>query len=204
MMHVSTSSLLTAAAVAALLAGCAQPPRGSYSGRVDTNYTTVPETQDARILPVALMEASSQAAQTFVQELADLPEIGAQGAPGGRSVVILGDINNKTGIVSTDEFEMTKKRIRSDLINSRYVRSKVQWVENRARLANIAAREGVGDTEVPAGPDAYPANHTFALNMDVFRINRGPVNQYYLEVHLTSFKTNEIILSKRYEIKQIQ
>ncbi len=204
MMQRLSSSLLVAAALAALLAGCAQPPRGSYGGRVSTDQTSVPETQDARILPVALMEFSDQASRDLAQDLGGLPEIGAQGAPGGRSVIILGDINNKTGIVSTDEFEMTKKRIRNNLLQSKYARSKVQWVENRARLANIAAREGVGDTDVPAGPEAYPAKHTFTVNMDVYRINRGAVNQYYMEAQLVSFGTNEIIFAKRYEIKQIQ
>ena len=204
MKSVSMRSFVCISMLAGLLVGCAQPPRGSSGGRIDTSVTTGAESLDPRVLPVALMEFSDQASRDLAQDLSALPEIGAPGAPGGRSVVILGDINNKTGNVATSEFEMTKSRIRNNLLQSRYARSKLQWVENRARLANIAAREGVGTDTTPAGPDAYDPRHTFTLNMDVFRINRGPVNQYYMEAQLVSFANNEIIFSKRYEVKQVQ
>ncbi len=185
-------------------AGCQTMPQGSSSGRIDTSRTTSAERNDARILPVGLMEFSDQVAQQFAQELGDLPEIGAGGI---RSTIILGDINNKTQIVASDEFEMARSRIRNSLLSSRYVRGKVAWVENRARLASLAAREGVGTVNNPAGPDAYDPRHTFTVNMDVYRLGRGQanqVNQYYLEAQLVSFQTNEIIFSNRYEIKQVR
>lgn len=195
---------LTASLPALVLAaslGCQQMPTGSDTGRVDTSRSTQAERNDPRILPVGLMEFSDQVAQQFAQDLADLPEIGAGGV---RSTVILGDINNKTQIVATDEFEMARSRIRNSLLSSRYVRGKVSWVENRARMASLVAREGVGTVNNPAGPEFYDPRHTFTVNMDVYRINRGGVNQYYLEAQLVSFATNEILFSNRYEIKQVQ
>ena len=198
------STALLSALLLVVSVGCETMPRGSSSGRIDPSRTTGAERNDPRILPVGLMEFSDQVAQRFAQDLADLPEIGAGGI---RSTIILGDINNKTQIVSSDEFEMARSRIRNSLLSSRYVRGKVAWVENRARLASLAAREGVGTVNNPAGPDAYDPRHTFTVNMDVYRLSRGSnaqVNQYYLEAQLVSFSTNEIIFSDRYEIKQVR
>jgi hypothetical protein len=193
----SLAGLLTAGSVACK----SEPPRGSNSGRIDPSITTDAEINDARILPVSLMEFSDQVAQQVAQDIGEMPEI----APGGaRSTIILGDINNKTTIVSSDEFELARARIRNTLLSSKYVRGKVAWVENRARLASLAAREGVGTASNPAGPDAYDPRNTFTLNMDVYRINRGRVNQYYVEAQIVSFSSNEIILSKRYEVKQVR
>lgn len=199
----STLTVLPALLLAASF-GCQQVPRGANTGRIDPSITTDAERTDARILPVGLMEFSDQVAQQFAQDLGDLPEIGAGGS---RSTIILGDINNKTQIVSTDEFEMARSRIRNSLLSSKYVRSRVAWVENRARLASLAAREGVGTAANPAGPNAYDPRNTFTVNMDVYRLSRGQVgqvNQYYLEAQLVSFSSNEIIFSKRYEIKQVR
>jgi len=200
MFQIRTAVLLPALLLVASL-GCQQMPRGSDTGRIDTSRTTQAERNDPRILPVGLMEFSDQVAQQFAQDLADLPEIGMGGV---RSTVILGDINNKTQIVSSDEFEMARSRIRNSLLSSKYVRGKVSWVENRARLASLAAREGVGTVNNPAGPNSYDPRQTYTVNMDVYRIGRGPVNQYYVEAMLVSFATNEIIFSNRYEIKQIK
>lgn len=198
----SVSTVLPALLLVAGL-GCQQSvPRGSTSGRIDPSITTDAERSDARILPVGLMEFSDQVAQQLAQDLADLPELGGQGV---RATVILGDINNKTQIVASDEFEMARSRIRNSLLSSKYVRGRISWVENRARLASLAAREGVGTVNNPAGPNAYDPRHTFTLNMDVYRLGRGQnnqVNQYYLEAQIVSFQTNEIIFSDRYEIKQ--
>lgn len=194
-------SLSAMAMVVALAFGCSSPPRGSSGGRIDIASTTGAETADARVLPVSLMEFSDQAAQQIAQDLSELKEIAPNGV---RSTIILGDINNKTQIVSSDEFELARSRMRNSLLQSKYVRGKVAWVENRARLAQLAAREGVGTVDNPAGPDRYDPVNTFTLNMDVFRIGRGAVNQYYMEAQLVNFKTNEIIFSNRYEVKQVQ
>lgn len=188
---------------AGLIAGCQTiPPRGSSSGRIGTDITTDAERRDARPLLVAYMEFSDQVAQQLAQDLVNLNLI----SPGGeRSTVILGDIMNKTsGLVSTQEFEMVRSRIRNNLLQSQHARGHIKWVENRARMEAIAGRERVGDHAVPAGPNNYDPKNTFALNGDMYRLNRGPVNQYYMEFMMVNFATNELVFSKRYEIKQSQ
>ncbi len=193
----SVAGMLTAGSVACQT----EVPRGTNSGRIDPSVTTDAEINDARILPVSLMEFADQAAQEIAQKLVEYPEI----APGGaRSTMILGDIQNKTGIVASDEFELVRSKIRSTLLASRYVRGKIAWVENRARLAALAAREGVGTASNPAGPDAYDPRNTFTLNMDVYRINRGNTNLYYMEAHIVNFSTNEILLPITTTQKQVK
>lgn len=188
---------------ASFLAGCQTiPPRGNSGGRISTDVTTPAERNDARPLLVAYMEFSDQVSRQLAQDLVALDLIG----PGGnRSTVILGDISNKTsGLVATQEFEMVRSRIRNNLLQSKHARSQIKWVENRARMQQLAAREGVGSNVQPAGPPLYDPNNTFALNGDMYRLNRGPVNQYYMEFMLVNFATNELVFTKRYEIKQSQ
>ncbi len=195
--------VLVAGLFAGLLAGCQTiPPRGSSSGRISTDVTTDAERRDARPLLVAYMEFSDQVSQQLAQDLVNLDLI----KPGGdRSTVILGDIMNKTsGLVSTQEFEMVRSRIRNNLLQSKHARGHIKWVENRARMEAIAGRERVGNHVQPAGPPNYDPNNTFALNGDMYRLNRGPVNQYYMEFMLVNFATNELVFTKRYEIKQAQ
>jgi len=200
--HKALAAMTAALVIGTIGCGSQRPPTGYSGGRIDPSITTPAEARDARILPVSLMEASDQWSRDLAQDLAELQEVGGAGSP--RATVIIGDIMNKTRIVGTDEFEVVQKRMRNNLLQSRYARGRIAWVENRARLAKLAAREGVGTVDNPAGPEAYDPRHTFTLNMDVYRIGRGPVNQYYMETQLVNFATNEIIFAKRYEVKQVQ
>jgi len=186
-----------------LIAGChSTPPRGSDSGRIPTSVTTEAERRDERPLLVVYQEFSDQTAQQLAQDMVNLDLISPDGV---RSTVILGDIMNKTGgLVSTQEFEMVRSRIRNNLLQSKHARKHVKWVENRARMERIAARERVGNNVQPVGPPTYDPKNTFTLNGDMYRINRGPVNLYYMEFNLVNFATNELVFSKRYQVKQHQ
>ena len=180
-----------------LLAGC-NPPRGTTSGRVDPSISTPAEVRDPRVLPVSLSEFSDQVAMEIAQDLGK-----RQLAPAGqRATIILGDINNKTQIVSSRDFEYVRSKTRNSLLKSEFVRGKVMWVENRARLAQLAAREGVGTVENPAGPPAYDPRYTYTLNGDMFRISRGTTNLYWMEYQLVNFSTNEIVFSSATEEKR--
>ncbi len=183
------------------LLGCVQAPPGEDDGRLSVSETTRHETGDPRILPVALVEFSDIASEELVQDLASMREVAS--AP-GRVTVIVGDINNKTQVVSSDEFEMMRSRMRNNLLNSRYATDRLSFVENRARMNQLRQREMVLPTEGPVEPAPYDPNATFALNGDFYRVSRGRVNQYYMEFQLVSFASNEIVFSKRYDLKQKQ
>ena len=188
-----------------LSAGCQTPPDyNDPPARVPVTTSTGAERDSVRIQPASLIEASDEVAQKLVRDLADTRVV--REAP-DRATIVIGDINNKTRIVSSDEFEMARSRIRNILLNSDYARDRVRWVENRARLLNIAAREGVGTSPETSGPPAYDPENTLALNGDFYRIERhdwqdGDTNLYYMEFQLVHFATNEIVRSYRYEVKQ--
>jgi hypothetical protein len=204
MFHARTATLVTLTALVA--AGCqTEPPRGYGSGRIDPSITTGAEVNDPRILPTSLNEFADYLSRELAQDLAERPEF----APNGmRSIVLLGDIDNKTQIVSSSEFEYARNKVRANLLQSRFMRSKVMWVENRARMASLANRESVGTANNPAGPEAYDPASSFALNMNMYRVSRGPgsgtTNQYGLFAQLVNFATNEIIFEKYYEVKQVR
>lgn len=193
-------SLAVAVALTLLLsAGCAH--RGQTSGRMDTGTTTEAERRDSagRILPVALNEFSDEAAQQLVQ---DLPSLRHIRDTDGRVTVILGDLNNQTRVVSTNDFEMMQRRLRANLLRSGAATDKLAFVEQRARMQNIAQRERVASDGFLADPEDYDPQTTYALTGNFYRVNRGGTNQYYMDFQLVHFATNEIITGPMYEVKQ--
>jgi hypothetical protein len=185
----------------AMLAGGCQSWRGSSGNRIEVTETTEAEWDSAKVLPVSLVEFSDQASRAIVQDLVNLPRIRDDA---GRVTVILGDINNKTGIVSSTEFEVVTARLRNNLINSDLARPTLRFVERRARMQDLAAREAVAEGEFVADPPNYDPQTTYALNGDFYRIGRGETNQYYMEVQLVHFGSNEIVFSDRYDSKHSQ
>ena len=187
--------LLGCAALAT--AGC-QSWRGSSGNRIEVTETTEAEWDSPKVQPVSLVEFSDQASRAIVQDLVQLQPIRDNA---GRVTVILGDIHNKTGIVSSNEFEVVTARLRNNLINSNVARGTLRFVERRARMQDLAAREAVAEGEFVADPPNYDPQTTYALNGDFYRIGRGETNQYYMEVQLVHFGSNEIVFSDRYDAK---
>ncbi len=199
------ATLATGLAAAATLTACAPPP-GRDSGRVGVTETTRAERDSAQILPTALVEFSDQVASQLAEDLQDLPELNA----GYRSTVVFGDIVNKTGIVSTTEFEAFRTRIRQDLLQSRAVRDKMRFIESRARLEDLKRREGnqnrdlLQDGSRNTRPDLNE-DYTYFLNGEMYRVSRGNdrTNLYMLSFNLMRMSDGEIVWTNSpYEIKQ--
>lgn len=184
------------------------------SRRVPVGETTRPELDDQRQLPVTLAEFRDAAAGDILQALptarciADTPE---------RVTILMGDINNKTTVMSTTDYEYVASGIRSRLIRSQAGSNKLKFVEKRRRVENLAARERVATPPAPKDaqseeifwgggsyyvPD-YDASKTYGLFMDVYQISRGKTSLFYIEAQLTSFATNEIFYSFTTETKQV-
>lgn len=189
---------LLAGVSVALLVGCKSQQRG----RIDVYETTKAETYSDEVLPVALTEFSDQVPEALVADLATIPELAAGAEP---ATIILGDINNKTRIVATGDFELMAQRIRNQLINSKYARSQMRFVELRRRVERIASQERVTTDEQTGTFDTgdYPAETTYFLLGDFYRVNRNNVNQYYMQFQLVHAATNTIVFSDSYDVKQV-
>ncbi|MGB0768629.1 MAG: hypothetical protein ACPGYV_13090, partial [Phycisphaeraceae bacterium] len=187
---------------------------GTNSRRVPVGETTRPELDSPKQLPVSLAEFQEGAASDLLQALPDVR--GIADMP-GRATILLGDINNKTSDVSTNEYEYVASGIRSRLIRANATRDKLKFVETRRRVENLAANERVATAPAPVAarseeiawgggsyyvPD-YDADSTFGMLMDVYQINRNKTNLYYVEVMLVSFASNEIVYSYKTETKQV-
>ncbi len=186
---------LFAAGVLAL-AGCQ-----TESGRVGINDTTPAETASAQVLPTALIEFSDQAPRKLVEDLQQIKPVADTPGP---VTIILGDINNKTGVTPSTDFEVAMARMRNNLINSTIANSKLRFVERRARMEQLSRREEVGSPNGAKGPMPYDPATTYTLNGDFYRIHRGNTNYYYMEFQLVSFATNQIVFSNRYDVKQVK
>jgi len=196
-MNLLSVGIVPAATLALLLASCA-PPKGEQTRRVETNDTTRAERQSAEIQPAALAEFSDQVAQQLTADLIALPEFNQ----GGRVNVVFGDISNRTGIVSTTDFEAFRVRVRQKLINSPVARTRIRWIESRAKMEELRQRESVGQ---PGGADLLAPERTFFLNGEMFRVVRQPdqVNLYMLSFKLTNAQSLEIVWENvPYEVKQ--
>lgn len=197
------------------LTGCnTVPPAGSRGGRVEVTDTTAAEANSRQVLPTALIEHSDLVTQQLVADMKQIPELNGS----YRATVVFGDINNQTGVVPTSDFEAFRNRIRSKLMQSRTVLTNIRFVENRARMDALRAREGgggrgqdllqQGTTYGTAGGDPLNPQYTFFLNGDMSRITRGSqeqVNMYLLSFNLTNMQSGEVIWTNApYEIKQVR
>lgn len=202
-----TITLLLAASTL-FLAACQMAPSGDTGGRVDPSRTTPAERNDARVLPSALFEFGDGVAQQLVSDMKDIPELNGE----YRATVVFGDINNKTGIVSTNDFEAFRTRIRGQLMQSRTVLKNVRFVESRARVNDLIRREtgsGGGGDLLQEGTrkerTELNAAYTYFLNGDMYRVERGgnAVNLYMMNFNLTNMESGEVIWTNTpYEVKQ--
>lgn len=196
--RVAVAALLAAMLVGPLgLVGCDNPPRGDRGGRVGTTDTHRWQSERAQVLPASLIEFSDMVAERLARDIIeDTPRITDADE---RVTVILGDINNRTQIVSSNDFEMMLRRTRNNLNNAPVTRDRLRFVEDRARMQDLAEREGIAREDGTSGPDLYDPETTYTLNGDFFRVSRGGVNLYYMEVQVSHFATNEQVFSTAYE-----
>ncbi len=204
--YCNLSLAVLSAASLCMLTGCQMAPSGDTGGRVDPSRTTPAERNDARVLPSAMFEFGDGVAQQLANDMKDIPELNGE----YRATVVFGDINNKTGIVSSNDFEAFRTRIRGQLMQSRNVLKNVRFVESRARVNDLIRREtGTGGDLLQEGTRKERAElnaaYTYFLNGDMYRVERGgnAVNLYMMNFNLTNMETGEIIWTNTpYEVKQ--
>jgi len=188
------TSLMITMAIGLTAWGCASQP----TGRIEVGQTTRAERESGLIQPTALIEFSDQVPRALIQDLRSSPRLAKIDGP---IVVLMGDLNNQTGMVGTDEFEMVASRIRSNLINSSA--DQLVFLERRARVARVAEREGVVNAETGTAERAdLSAATTYLLSGDFYLVNRGNTNLYYMEFMLVHTETTELVFSEKYDVKQ--
>ncbi|MCC5828541.1 MAG: hypothetical protein JJU36_03755 [Phycisphaeraceae bacterium] len=187
-----TRGLLIVLALALTAGGCRQEKPRLESGEI-SRY----ETRDPRPLPVIYDEFAEQLAQDFAQDMSTIK--GREGI-NSRVTIAFGDIVNKTGNVSSSEFEMIRNSMRTRLTQSEMVQREVRFVENRARM-NALIRTETGQT---AEVDRIDLDNAWVLNMDVLRASRGRFNEYQAYVRLVDFRTGTILFERQYQSRQVR
>ncbi len=188
--------LMLSALGLAVLSGCATPPpRGSGSGRVPVGWSTPAEAGDARVLPDDLLAFADEWSQSLMEDLGSLEEFAGRGPV---ATIVYGDIRNRTDIISSEEFELVRERIKDNLLKSRTFRERFRFLISRAQLEELRAQE-VSDPGVGV---RFDEEHTYLLNGSMFRIGRGDTHTYYFNFELVRFSDGAIIWSERYEGKR--
>jgi hypothetical protein len=190
-------SLAAALLATVALAGC----QYNETGRIGTTDTTRAEVESPKILPTALIEFSDQAPRELISDLRNTPRLREID---GKATILIGDLANNTGIVSTNDFEMMAVRLKDNLINSDYAQKHLRFVEDRERMRDLARQAEVGSTSGYEGPGPYDPKNTFTLNGDFYRLSRGEMNQYYMRFSLNHFESGDQVNSFNYDIKQVE
>jgi hypothetical protein len=191
----------------AALSGC-QPPRGDGGGRADPAGTTRAERSDARVGTASLFEHSDLVAQQLAADLKNVPELNGE----YRATIVFGDIENKTGIVSTSDFEAFRTRIRQRLMQSQNVLRNVRFVEKRARVDDVLQREMSKSGDLlqegkRVETKDFNPQYTYFLNGQMYRVERGggTSNTYLMGYSLVSADSREIVWENTpYEVKQVR
>jgi len=158
-----------------------------------------------QLTPVAWLEFSDLSAEQLIADLSQLPEFSGP----YRCTVIFGDIINKTGVVSTAEFEQFRTRFRGLLVNSRDFRKVAVFRSSRQQMEEIRRRE-IGEEEDllqegRAGSTARPLNpdYTYVLGGEMYATRRADSALYSLSLQLYNFASNELVWQNiPYDVKQ--
>lgn len=190
--------------LAGVLGGCSSPPRGDSGGRVPIGDSTRAEEGSRLVTTQEMSEFRDESAQRFAEDLMELEEFSEF-----RSTIVFGDIVNKTGLVPTADFEAFRTGLRNSLINSKVLRNKVKWIENKARWEDLKKKElGSGGDVLQEGGTAdrkLDPEHTYFLNAEMYRISRGgdEMQMYSLTFNLMKASDSEIVINNTYESKRI-
>jgi hypothetical protein len=191
-----------AAALGVLCLGaCSAAPDNLNRGRIDPSESTEAEENSSQLQITAITAAGNRIPQQLAQDLLQFPPIRDSKY---RIIVVMGDLNNKCPSVSSNDFEALRTTIRSNLMQSQFIRDRVMFVESRARMDALRAREGVAGGGAPAYDPAY----TYTLNGDFYQISRaatdkGEANQYLMRFNLVNFQTGELFsVGQPYVVKQ--
>lgn len=193
---------------AGALAGGCSAPQGQSGGRVPVSEGTRGELQDRRIMTSDLAESSDRVAESLAR---DIQQIVDEDFGGYRATITFGDIQNKTGNVSTTDFEYVRDRIKSKLMTSRHVRDNVRFRESRRRVEDLNQRElGRNDDLLsegggtPTGIRNPNPDFLMYLNGNMYRVERGrgsTTDLYYLKFELIRASDGITLFSQDYEVK---
>ena len=192
--------------VAAWTTGCSAP-KGRDSGRVEVHETTPAEQGRGQMLTSDLAETADGVARALA---VDIQRLADEDFGGYRVTVMLGDIVNKTGTMSTTEFEYVRSRIKSKLMQSGLVRDNVKFVERRQRIKDLNRREYGNDDDddlLQEGSDDRVKvrrdnpEYSFYLNGEAYGIHRGSTKLFFVTFELQRAIDGEIVFNESYERK---
>jgi len=198
-----TALACTALAAALVAPGCSAS-KGDSGGRVPIDQMTKGERRTDQMRTADLAEASDQVAQAVA---ADIGRLAEQDFNQYRVTVMVGDIENTSQTMPTQDFEYVRDRIRNKLLGSSMVRDNVKFVEKRRRVEKLNEREFGGDEDLlqegknDSGIKRPDKDYTFYLNGTARGIHRGDTHLLTIAFELTRASDGEIVFSQMYEQK---
>lgn len=176
---------------------------GDSGGRINPYSSTSADRASGAASAPALWEFSDQVAESLVRRIAQIPEI-AQSPE--RVVVELGNLSNGTDTPSQD-FELIQRRLRSKLLSSDVVTSRVRFVESiddmDAEYRRIQATDRSGMNPLT---DRYNPNSIYVLRGDFLESSRrgGETRRYFFEFRLTNLQTRTIVFNDSFDLAQVR
>lgn len=186
------------------LAACSLSGCGPQGGRVSVYEDAPGEMKSSQMPTRDLIEASDRVAEAFIS---DVNRLSDQDWDGYRVNMIMGDIQNKSGAMRTEDFELVQHRIKDTLMGSSMFRDNVKVISDKRRTDDLNRRQGVGTNDDPMqegssrGSSSLNPEYTFFLIGDAYGSHRSDVHLYYISFTLLRAGDREEVFSKRYEMK---
>ncbi|MEM1185366.1 MAG: hypothetical protein AAGI53_10250 [Planctomycetota bacterium] len=176
---------------AIVMGGCAEPK--TTSNDVKRNTITIND----------LREAASETGQSLAS---DLTELVRYDFGGERVAMFLGDIDNRTQSVSTNDFDVVQRTMRSELYSNRFFRDNIQLRETGPRTQSLSNRERQASGDPFAEEDGFEglkvdADYVFFLNGDARKLDRRDATGFFLEMTLTRESNGEIVWTNSYFVQ---
>lgn len=193
MAHARTvTAVSTLCGLGLLAGGCASEP-GTSSNNVKKEQITIND----------LLGSASDIGQSLA---ADVENLVRYDFGGERVVLYLGDIDNRTGTVSTNDFLLVQEEIRAEMFKNRYFRDNVQLRERGARTSQLSERERGGSGGPLGGSDGFQGldvdpDYVFFLNGDARKLERQDESGFFILMSMTRESTGEMVWQDRYFVQ---
>jgi len=171
------------------------------AGGCATEPVTTESEPKAQITISDLRDSASQMGQSLA---ADLENLVRYDFGGERVAMFLGDIDNRTGSVSTNDFDIVQRQIRNEMFRNRYFRDNVELREASARMDAASARERDGGGGDPFGDNPgfqglnVDPEFVFFLNGDARKLDRRDETGFFVEMTLTRESNGAIVWTQDY------
>jgi hypothetical protein len=150
-----------------------------------------------------MIHFSDDTATALTKEIPNLPDIKKLDEKG---ILELGEVENHSKVIPTDEFRLMQSRIENGLMHSADITDVLFPIEDAGAMAKEWERSQGKPTEDPlqetdakkAGISRFDPSKTFVLRGKLFEADRDGKGYFYFTITLVNLESRKLIFTKDY------